>query len=133
MSSVFADTFYWAALANKQDASHQKAVEFAQKYSGQSVTTEWIFAEVADGLASTRHRHLIQPLRQLWRTDRNLTVVEATHEFFERGMDLFCSRADKEWSLTDCISFIVMQQFGLVEAVTADHHFEQAGFLPLLY
>jgi uncharacterized protein len=42
------------------------------------------------------------------------------------------SRRDKEWSLTDCISFVVMKERGLTEALTADHHFEQAGFKALL-
>ena len=51
---------------------------------------------------------------------------------FERGLDLFVNRPDKEWSLTDCISFVVMREHGLTEALTADHHFEQAGFVRLL-
>ena len=132
MSIVFADTFYWVALANRNDASHQKATEFARRHTGQSLTTEWVLCEVADGLASARHRHLIQSLRTLWRTDERLTIVEASHELSERGLDLFCDRPDKEWSLTDCISFVVMQEQGILEAATADHHFEQAGFVPLL-
>ena len=104
MSILFADTFYWAALANRNDASHEKATEFARGYSGHSLTTEWVLTEVADGLASTRHRHLIQSLRTLWRTDEKLTIVAASHELFERGLDLFCNRPDKKWSLTDCSS-----------------------------
>jgi predicted nucleic acid-binding protein len=43
------------------------------------------------------------------------------------------SRPDKAWSLTDCISFVVMNQHGLTEALTGDHHFEQAGFTALLH
>ncbi len=132
MSIVFADTFYWVALANRRDATHARAAQFARAYSGRVLTTEWVLTEVADGLASARHRHLIQPLRALWRTDEMLTIVEATHELFERGLDLFCDRPDKQWSLTDCISFVVMQDQGLSEALTADRHFEQAGFAPLL-
>jgi len=67
-----------------------------------------------------------------WRTDQSLTIVEANHELFEHGLDLFGNRPDKSWSLTDCISFVVMQAHGLTEALTADHHFEQAGFVRLL-
>ena len=132
MSIVFADTFYWIALANRNDASHQRAAEFARRSSDRLVTTEWVLSEVADGLASERHRHLIQRLRMLWRTDEKLTIVEATHDLFETGLDLFCNRPDKEWSLTDCTSFVVMQEQGISEALTADRHFEQAGFVPLL-
>ena len=55
-----------------------------------------------------------------------------TAELFDEGFDLYCRRPDKDWSLTDCVSFVVMQQRGLREAFTADRHFEQAGFVALL-
>jgi hypothetical protein len=50
----------------------------------------------------------------------------------DRGLALYAARPDKEWSLTDCVSFLVMQDHGVTEALTADHHFEQAGFVALL-
>ena len=58
--------------------------------------------------------------------------MPASSELMERGFDLFSRRPDKEWSLTDCISFIVMSEEGITEALTGDHHFEQAGFTILL-
>jgi predicted nucleic acid-binding protein len=64
--------------------------------------------------------------------DSRVTIVPPSFDFFERGFDLFCARVDKDWSLTDCISFVVMQERGLTEALTADRHFEQAGFTILL-
>jgi uncharacterized protein len=132
VSTAFADTYYWLALANRKDAGHQRASEFARNYSGQTVTTEWVLTEVVDGLSPTRHRHLVQRLRQLWATDQNLTIVAASHDLFEHGLDLFCKRLDKQWPLTDCISFVVMRDFGVTDALRADHHFDQAGFIPLL-
>ena len=51
---------------------------------------------------------------------------------FEAGFNLFEARPDKDWSLTDFISFVVMEREGLTEALTGDHHFEQAGFTALL-
>ena len=124
MRTVFADSFYWLALANRNDAAHHRAIQFAANYSGNSITTEWVLTEVCDGLASARRRHLIERLRTLWQNHERLTIIEASHQRFEHGIDLYCSRLDKEWSLTDCISFIVMEQYGLSEAVTGDHHFE---------
>jgi len=59
-------------------------------------------------------------------------IFEAEKQLFEAGFALFRDRPDKEWSLTDCISFVVMKQEGLTEALTRDHHFEQAGFKSLL-
>jgi len=58
--------------------------------------------------------------------------VESAHDLWQRGADLYLHRPDKEWSLTDCVSFIVMEERGLTEALAADHHFEQAGFTALL-
>ena len=65
-------------------------------------------------------------------TDPAFQCVRATSELIQRGRKLYRERADKEWPLTDCISFVVMQDHGLSEALTADHHFEQAGFKALL-
>ena len=132
MNIVFADTFYWIALVNRNESAHQRATDFARTHTGQTLTTEWVLAEVADGLSHTNHRHLVQPLRQLWRSDQRLVIAEANHDSFERGLDLFCNRADKNWSLTNCISFVLMREHGVSEASTADHHFEQAGYTALL-
>ncbi len=61
-----------------------------------------------------------------------MTIVPSSSDLFWRGIKLFDARPDKEWSLTDCISFEVMAELGLTDALTADHHFEQAGFRALL-
>ena len=61
-----------------------------------------------------------------------MEIVPATSRDFQRGLELFAARQDKRWSLTDCISFVVMQDCGLTEMLTADRHFEQAGFSILL-
>ena len=61
-----------------------------------------------------------------------LTIIPASRELLDEGLNLYEDRPDKEWSLTDCISFVVMQREGLTEALTGDKHFEQAGFVSLL-
>ena len=66
------------------------------------------------------------------RSDPQTKILPATRELLERGFDLFARRPDKDWSLTDCVSFVVMQDESLNEALTTDHHFEQAGFTALL-
>ncbi|MFI5381207.1 MAG: type II toxin-antitoxin system VapC family toxin [Tepidisphaerales bacterium] len=65
-------------------------------------------------------------------SDPSVTVVRASAELFERGRELFRNRPDKDWSLTDCLSFVTMEGHGLRDALTADHHFEQAGFNVLI-
>lgn len=61
-----------------------------------------------------------------------MEIVSATSDLFRRGTDFFSARPDKEWSLTDCISFVVMNERGITDDLTSDHHFEQAGFQILL-
>jgi len=132
MKTIFGDTYYFLAVGNERDEGHLRTVQYAAKYKGQILTTEWVLTEVADALASPAQREQFLSLLQLISDDANWIVVEASHDLFARGATLFSQRPDKSWSLTDCISFVVMEEQGISEALTADHHFEQAGFVPLL-
>ena len=128
MSRVFADSFYFFALLNPNDAAHERAFRFSQQNAGPLLTTAWVIAELADALASTAQRNLFRRvLRDLEANSSNL-IIPPTDALFRRGTDLYDSRLDKEWSLTDCISFLAMEDAGLSDALTGDHHFEQAGF-----
>ncbi|MBI2806531.1 MAG: type II toxin-antitoxin system VapC family toxin [Planctomycetes bacterium] len=131
MTKVFADTFYFLALLNKHDEAHAKAVG----YSGlvdKLVTTEWVLTELADGLASSRHRKMFVQTRQELLADSDAQVIPFEKQLYDEGIQLFHNRADKEWSLTDCISFVAMRRGSITDALTGDHHFEQAGFVALL-
>jgi len=132
MKTVFADSYYFLAFVNPRDAGHERALDFSRSYRGRSLTTEWVLAEVADALSAPDQRGLFQELLAQVRSDPGFAIVEATHDLFDRGVELFSERPDKSWSLTDCISFVVMDQQGTKEALTADHHFQQAGFVALL-
>jgi len=132
MKPVFADTVYYLALTNPRDQYAPPATRFTAGFSGAFVTTAWVLAEVANSLARGPNRALFCELYQDLAKDHRVTIVPAAQELFEQGIELFAKRPDKEWSLTDCISFIVMQEYGLTDALTADRHFEQAGFKILL-
>ncbi len=71
-------------------------------------------------------------LLEITENDANTYIVPASTELRKKGVALYASRADKNWSLTDCISFVVMEEYGLTDALTSDHHFAQAGFRVLL-
>jgi uncharacterized protein len=131
MSKLFADTFYFLALLNKHDEAHARAVEYVTELE-RIVTTEWVLTELADGLASSRNRIIFFRTRQELLSDANVEVVSLDMRLYEEGAYLYASRPDKEWSLTDCISFVVMERESIVGALTGDHHFEQAGFVALL-
>jgi predicted nucleic acid-binding protein len=131
MPAVFADTAYYLALLNENDEYHAAAVARSSEISS-VVTTAWVLTELADAMCRPRHRQLVSEFIRDLRNDSRITIVELSADLFDRGLELFESRPDKSWSLTDCISFLVMKNRNLTAAVTADHHFEQAGFTILL-
>jgi predicted nucleic acid-binding protein len=133
MKTVFADTFYFLALLNPSDQAHDKAVVFTTGNDFRLVTTEWVLTELADGLATSGHGRtaFLGTLVDL-QTDPDAIVVACDSALMAEGVKLYGQRSDKQWSLTDCISFVAMTRQGVTEALTADHHFEQAGFIALL-
>ncbi len=132
MKPVFADTYYFLALVNPHDAGHAAAVAYSQQPYLRCITTTWVLVEVADALASPETRQVAAQLIERILADPAIEVVPASQALFDRGLELYESRADKRWSLTDCISMTVMQERGLTEALTGDRDFEQAGYRALL-
>jgi hypothetical protein len=132
MNRTFADSFYFFAVLNPTDGAHQRALEFATRHEEPIVTTAWVLTELADGLAVTTHRAAFSRLVARLKADPENEIVPPTEELMARGIELYDARPDKQWSLTDCISFLVMQERQISEALTGDHHFEQAGFRALL-
>ena len=132
MNVAFADTFYYLALVSPDDAAHELSVEYSRTTDMRVVTTAWILTEVADALSAPVNRRSFQILLDALRADELLTILPPSSELFERGLQLFRDRPDKDWPLTDCISFVAMREHRIQEALTADRHFEQAGFVALL-
>jgi len=132
MKPVFADTFFFLALLNPADAAHRDAVAVSRSLRRRRVTTTWVLTEAGDAMSVGTSRSAFLQFLELIKASPLVTVVPATEELFARGVVLFSQRPDKEWTSTDCISFVVMADQGLTEALTGDHHFEQAGFTALL-
>jgi uncharacterized protein len=132
MTTVFADTFYFLALLNAHDEAHDVADLFSHDSSIRLVTTAWVLTELADGLAETDGRTIFGSLLVDLESDAQTEVIGPDEDIWRRGIELFVHRRDKGWSLTDCISFVVMGERNVTDALTADHHFEQAGFRTLL-
>ncbi len=129
---IFADTFYFLALLNRRDAAHDRAIDASRTYARSLITTVWILTEIADGCAYGPLRHGFIQLLAVIQSDPGIKVVPCSAEIFERGLQLYRDRPDKDWSLTDCLSFIAMADRNITEALTGDHHFQQAGFKILL-
>jgi predicted nucleic acid-binding protein len=131
MMPVFADTFYYLALVNPKDAGHAKAVAFARTSTRPMVTTDWVVTEIADALCDAANRPLFAKLLRMLQTG-STTIIRSDSALMDRGLALYAARPDKDWPLTDCISFVVMNEQNLTEALTGDKHFVQAGFVALL-
>lgn len=132
MNKVFADTHYYLALLVERDESHQLAVEVTQLLQGQIVTTGWVLLEFANAVCKSRKRHYYPSLLDDLRQNPQVIIYPPDEALVDAGTELYRNRPDQEWSLTDCISFLVMEREGIAEALTGDHHFEQAGFVALL-
>jgi uncharacterized protein len=135
MKSVFVDSFYWIARLDPMDQWHSRAKEAdatlagCRLYTTYEILTELLAfyagrgAYLRKAAAATVSRILANP---------NITVVPQTRELFEAAFGRYKDRLDKEWSLTDCISMLVMERNEIVEVLTHDKHFSQAGFKALL-
>ena len=130
---LFLDTVFIQALLNPRDDYHNQAKQLFPRIRAASEVwiTEAIFAEVGNALSALNRNGAVQFIQQCYRTE-NIRVVGVDTSLLMQALDLYQSRSDKTWGLTDCISFAVMQQQNLTDAVTADRHFVQAGFRALM-
>jgi len=119
-------------LINHRDRAHQEAVSLSQSLTQSIVTTAWILTEVGDAMCVPVNRPTFVRLLEGFAGDPETTIVPAEQMWFDRGTALYAARLDKKWSLTDCISFVVMQEMGLTDVLTADGDFTQAGFRILM-
>ncbi len=134
-SVIFADSSFLIALLSADDEWHVRAVSWQQRLQRDQchlVTTEAILWEWLNRLSPPPCRGLAHSAYLRLRADRGITVTEFDAAVIEAAVGMYGARTDKGWSLTDCLSFHVMQTRGIVQALTADHHFEQAGFTALL-
>jgi predicted nucleic acid-binding protein len=132
MNAVFADTAFYIAFANPRDRWHNAAVALGSRWRGVMVTTEYVLLELGNHFCDPADRLLFIRMAAIIQKDEKTRLLPATSSLLQAGMTLFGNRPDKGWSLTDCISFAVMESQGITEALTCDRHFEQAGFRVLL-
>jgi len=120
------------AVVNHRDQYHEDAVKLANLYDGQPlVTTEAVVLEIGNALARNYKAEAVATIEDFLESDE-VTVVRMSTELFARSFDLYKRYIDKAWGPIDCVSFVVMQERGITDALTADGDFEQVGFSPLL-
>lgn len=124
----FADSFYFLALLCPRDEAHEQARRITATHAPALVTTDAVLLEVADALRLPADRRRTAGWVQTIWEEPDVSVREVDRHLLMRALDLYAARPDKEWGLTDCISFVVMDDEGIGQALTGDAHFEQAGF-----
>ena len=132
MKAVFADTSFFLASLNPDDELHDQAIALSREIDAPRITTGFVILEVANAMRRGMQRAQFAEFYTRLSEHPRARIIPVSQKLFERGYGLFASRKDKDWSLTDCISFIVMSEAGLSEALTHDRHFERAGFAALL-
>ena len=134
-TEVFLDTSYAIALSVRNDDLHEQAIRLAdllQTAETHLVTTQAVLLEIGNALSRQRYRRAAVMLLNALETDPKVKIVSLSGQLYTQAVELYCQRPDKEWGLVDCVSFIVMQERRMTDALTADEHFQQAGFRALL-
>jgi len=137
MPDMFADTAGWGHLVDASQAYHSRAATIYRRTRQQErklITTNYILTELVALLISPLqipHPKIVEFITGV-KSSPHVDIVHVDPTLDAQAWQLFSERPDKEWSLVDCTSFVIMQQRGLFEAFTTDHHFEQAGFVCLL-
>ena len=134
-NSIFIDTAFTYAIINPNDQWHEKAVNWQNKIISENlslVTTQFVLTEIGDGLSALKYRRQASLAIRVLEDNDIIEIIPATAGLFRKGLNLYESRPDKSWGLTDCLSFVVMSENNLSLALTSDDHFRQAGFRALL-
>lgn len=132
LKKTFVDTAFAIALVSEKDEYHEKAVELSLEYERRPVlTTDAVLLEVGNSLARNYKREAIIIIEKLLTTDET-EIVRLDESLFDRAFELYKTHADKPWGLVDCISFVIMRERGITDALTCDRHFVQAGFRALM-
>lgn len=127
MTSFFADTSAWYDLIDGRSPHHER-VAVAAGEARSLVTTTFVLHELIALLVSRSHRHAAEQAGEFIRSSPTIRLVHPSADEEERAWRLFLERPDKGYSLTDCLSFVVMRRLRVNTALATDAHFAQEGF-----
>ena len=132
---LFADTYFFIARLWPRDAHHARAIawgDYLLRTRRAVLTTEAVLWELLNAFAARKTRGLAYEAYRAIHADPSIEVIPAGDGSEARAVQLYADHHDKDWGITDCLSFVVMRQRGVAEPLTADKHFTQAGFTALL-
>jgi predicted nucleic acid-binding protein len=128
------DTTFIVGLINRRDQHHSQAQKYMPRVQAayEIFITEAILMEVGNLLHPTQNRIKAADFIESCYSTPNINVIPVETVLLKRALEFYRKHNDKDWGLTDCISFVVMSENGLTLAVTADTDFQQAGFRALM-
>lgn len=129
---ILLDTSYVLAAVRPRDALHNRAVAWSNVIAEPLLVTEYVLWECVNFLSSPIDRPKAHAVVAQLRASAGIEFIDASRELLNEGLRMHASRPDKAWSLTDCVSIVLMQERSITRALAYDHHFEQAGFEALL-
>ena len=126
------DTAFLIAVIDSSDKYHDMAIKCYKdliKHKWEVIITEAVLIEIGNGLSKLKWRQVANKwIISIQDSNTIFKVVPTTTGLLNKAINLYGKRLDKEWGLTDCISFVVMEEYKLTNVLTFDHHFEQAGY-----
>ena len=129
---AFIDTLFVVGFTNDRDQYHEKALELSEIYDQKHlITTDAVLLEIGNTLSGKFRQQSIQVIENFLESEE-IEVVRLNEYLFEKAFELYKNHTDKSWGLVDCISFVVMKEHGVADALTCDKHFVQAGFRALM-
>ena len=132
MNRVFLDTSFVVALVNEKDQHHRRATELADLFDGYPLTTtDSVLLEIGNALARNFKERAAEIIADFLTSDE-VEIVHLDADLLRRAFELYRTHKDKTWGMTDCVSFVIMQEHGITEALTNDKDFQQAGFTALM-
>jgi len=132
LNRVFIDTSFIVALVNEKDQHRARAFELANLFDGYPlITTDAVLLEVGNALARSFKAQAAEVIEDFL-TSGEVEIVNLDSALFQSAFELYRTHKDKSWGMTDCVSFVIMRERGIVDALTNDKDFRQAGFNALM-
>jgi predicted nucleic acid-binding protein len=128
MPEHFVDTWFFVARLSRFDEHYAAAQRLETRFGNELVTHDGVLTEVLAFFSGLGQSARVDAARIVRRMIRESTVVELDRRLFLEALDLYEQRRDKEYSLVDCASMVVMRHRGIQHVLTNDHHFTQGGF-----
>lgn len=130
METLFANSSFFVAYHDSKDENHQPAQALVRGFEGRPVllvTTDYLFDEVITVLLVRNNKHIAIQAGKAMLEESNIELVRIDEELFNEAWEIFQRFQNKEWSFTDCTSYMVMKKLNIGTGISFDKHFKQFG------